>query len=144
MPAITILLFLLFSAFVPAQTGRYLNILGHDWAVSKGPSDYSSDTTFKSPGSPAESSIQNPGSIKEGLDVSPNPIINTSKLVVHTSFEGTMTLRIFDVKGRRMREEYFDDKIVDLNARIDLMNGVYLLVLQAGDKQYTKQVIFVR
>ena len=84
--------------------------------------------------------------LAEGLLLSPNPVRNF--LILDYYVEGTeeISLEIYDAQGRKLMEEYQMINLGTGNARFQfnvshLVNGVYFIQLNKGDKQFVERFV---
>ncbi|MDR8390850.1 T9SS type A sorting domain-containing protein [Aliifodinibius sp. S!AR15-10] len=97
----------------------------------------------------------NPGADAEGLPDEyalrnnyPNPFMDYTNVVFDTPIEGHVQITIYDILGRKV------ETVVDKNLPADfhkvewnpqsLASGVYICVMRAGDKQFTKKLTFIK
>ncbi|MEQ8907806.1 MAG: T9SS type A sorting domain-containing protein [Vicingaceae bacterium] len=97
-------------------------------------------TTDPSPSSQERMKNSNEEALNDGLSVFPNPNNGAFNIRFDREVENTQ-IRITDISGRSVFEGGFSkQQSINLNPQI-IESGVYLLFIQAGDKQTVKRLV---
>ncbi len=103
------------------------------------------DTTIDFPDYEFETDIEDfNGQITE-VKVFPNPMVTQSKVEITLTETTDLTLRIFDLQGRVVRNEYLGELSAQTHSveieKGDLASGTYVMMLSSGSKQISKKLM---
>jgi len=78
----------------------------------------------------------------------PNPFNDYTKIKYKTPVEGNVKLLVYDILGRKVKtiideRQQADTHIIKWNP-FQLASGVYILVMRAGDKQFTRKITYIK
>ena len=104
--------------------------------------------TVPNPPIPPNVSIENPPKVQKQIEIKvlPNPFHNLTKFMIPPNI-GKITLEIFDISGKLIRQLTGDSEMIWDGRKIDgskLNPGVYFYILSTRDNQYQGKIVLTR
>lgn len=77
------------------------------------------------------------------VSIAPNPVVQSLNIIIdNENASDTYSVLIFDMLGRQVKRQYFNNKFININCE-NIENGIYLLEVRANNKNIKRQNIII-
>ena len=77
----------------------------------------------------------------DDFDVYPNPSSGSFNIYLELPFKKDISMKIFDVNGRVVRETFKENFLNQLFSFEDIPNGIYTVLLNVGNERMKKNIV---